>query len=322
MNKRAKDWMLAIGSIFIGSALGLGLANVVIHLFPPVPAIPQTTINRQYEDAKNCSVIVSLPKYEAHGTGVLIHTPRKDFVLTAAHVVEDARKVVDGKVKFESVQVIKYNYVKDHQTCFTTVDADIVRYSAFQYGHDLALLQLRDTIAGSSVKIDNVFRPIGTDVFHIGTFGIIKLNTSFSKGIISGFDRRLNKNPEDYVIHQADLSVHSGGSGGGLFEVTTGNMIGTVVRKYKENICFYIPAKRIRSWADMNEVSFIYDNSNPIITNLSGPIEDCKVPLPEVVPPPTKLPFPIPFRLVPEVVPLPSTFAPIPLPSAYWPTKD
>lgn len=290
--------LVLIVCLFVGYfSLTQGLA-----VGPPQAAT--TVVARNvFNEAADSSVVVHLPAHGCHGTGVTIATPAGQYVLTAAHVVEDARRVekvkdragrvTNTKVFFETVKIIRHDYTEDKLTKTTTVDADVVRYSNKLLGHDLALLAPRTNIALRSVTFDISFKPLGTPTVHCGTFRAISYNKSVTMGTISGFDRHM-PNTEFGYFNQTTATTFGGSSGGGIFDYRTGKVLGILTRGFGESVSLYIPSKRVNQWAELNHVQFILNSKLPSRSPaelLSEQIEDFPAPVISSPSPFSFLPF-------------------------------
>jgi serine protease Do len=143
-------------------------------------------------------------KEEGLGSGVLVGEKRI-YILTAAHVVQDAVKI---KVVF---------------TDGTSLGATIRRIDRVS---DVAVLQLNRPITHlPAAKLgDSDKMRIGDDVFIIGS--PLGISHSVSKGIISGKHTEFNETNKDRAMEffQTDASINKGNSGGPMF-----NMQGEVV---------------------------------------------------------------------------------------------
>ena len=107
---------------------------------------------------------------------------------------------------------------------------------------DLALVTLGKRL-GPPVGLGDEKPPLGAGVLVIGSpHG---LENTVSKGIISNFINMKTKSGLIYEMIQTDAAVSAGSSGGGLFELSSGDLIGvpTCILPHKdaENIAWAIP---------------------------------------------------------------------------------
>lgn len=139
------------------------------------------------------------------GSGVLI---REDIILTAAHVVGNAEKIM---VQF-------YNG--------DALEAKTLRISRIA---DVALIQLSTPVKNAKVAVlgnsDEV--RIGDDIFVVGA--PMGLPYSLSQGVISGkqVENNLSNDGKSLEFFQTDASINTGNSGGPMFNYK-GEVIGIV----------------------------------------------------------------------------------------------
>lgn len=149
----------------------------------------------------------NLTSAEGFGTGTLVGDEHK-YVLTAAHVVSDATKIV---VQF-----------KDG----TQVDATNRRVDNIA---DIAIIELSEPVPDRPVAVignsDDV--RVGDDVFIIGN--PMGLSHSVSKGIISSRHTEKSKLNDKRLMEffQTDAAINKGNSGGPMFNMK-GEVIGIV----------------------------------------------------------------------------------------------
>jgi S1-C subfamily serine protease len=159
------------------------------------------------------SVVLVQNSY-ALGSGVIIgHEDGKTVILTNRHVVKDAVAVSDVKVTMND------------QKNATAGDVRVAPHDM-----DLAVIYLDGTY-GTPASIDQSDIPLkGEDVVALGSpYG---LQGSVSKGIVSNF---VNDSTSSGYVHglvQTDAAVNPGNSGGGLFLLGTGDLIGINTWKY------------------------------------------------------------------------------------------
>lgn len=148
----------------------------------------------------------------SRGSGIIIS--KDGYIVTNNHVVEDGDlfsvKVNDNANGGES---------KTYDAKLIGTDSDT----------DLAVLKIEADNLPAAVLGDSDKLHIGDDCFAIGN--PLGLETSVSKGIISGLNRQVNT--ADYALTsiQTDAAINSGNSGGGLFNAY-GEVIGVVNEKY------------------------------------------------------------------------------------------
>lgn len=148
----------------------------------------------------------------SRGSGIIIS--KNGYIVTNNHVVEGGSKftvkVNDNANGGES---------KTYVAKLVGTDSDT----------DLAVLKIEASDLPAAVLGDSDKLHIGDDCFAIGNpFG---LETSVSKGIISGLNRQVSTTDHALTSIQTDAAINSGNSGGGLFNAY-GEVIGVVNEKY------------------------------------------------------------------------------------------
>ncbi len=123
-----------------------------------------------------------------HGSGVLITAD--GIVLTNAHVVGDAKQVI----------VV----VNDED-----MEAQIIRSDSIR---DVALLQIKNTIAATPAQVAKNKPGIGDNLYVIGTPLSESLKHTVTKGILSA-ERLI----QGYQYYQTDATINPGNSGGPVF---------------------------------------------------------------------------------------------------------
>ena len=204
----------------------------------------------------------------SEGSGVAIDRNGTTFVWTAGHVVDglrSTRKVTDPKtgtqrtiIEFEDAKIIK-TLVEDGRTVgYLHLDAEVIRYSDSDHGHDLAILRVRKrgAIKRSAVFYDEAKPPkLGTQLFHVGSLlGQVGSN-SMTSGIVSAHGRLLSKK----IFDQTDATTFPGSSGGGVYRAASGQYVGMLVRGAGEGFSLYVPVRRMRTWAKRVGVSWALD---------------------------------------------------------------
>jgi S1-C subfamily serine protease len=138
-----------------------------------------------------------------NGTGTGFSYINKDYIITNAHVIQDA---VDIKIK-----------LSDN----TSVSANIVGVDAI---HDIAVLNIKKNLTPLKKCLSPV--KIGQEVLAIGNpFG---LDRSITEGIISGVERSFENNDDIPLVDllQTDAPINPGNSGGPLLDAKKGCVLG------------------------------------------------------------------------------------------------
>lgn len=190
------------------------------------------------------------------------------FVWTAAHVVDNLRKVrsvIEGGspvklVEFDDASIVKELVEKGRRVGEMKMDAKVIKYSDYKDGHDLALLMVRATdYAKEGVEFNlsdanDGIVPIGTSLFHVGSLlGQMGAN-SMTTGIVSQVGRTLDK----YEYDQTTVTAFPGSSGGGVY-LQNGKYVGMIVRGAGEGFNLMVPVRRMKAWAKKNDIMWAID---------------------------------------------------------------
>lgn len=168
------------------------------------------------------------------GSGIIISTD--GYIITNNHVVEYGDRFI-----------VKVNDTKNGEES-KTYDADLIGTDS---DTDLAVLKIEADNLNAAVLGDSDALHIGDDCYAIGNpFG---LETSVSKGIISGLKRQISTTDHALTSIQTDAAINSGNSGGALFN-GYGEVIGVVnekyVSSYAESLGFAITINDAKSVID------------------------------------------------------------------------
>jgi len=214
----------------------------------------------------------------AHGSGSGTLFTRLDsegkpvhLVWTAGHVVNTCRSVYTAldpeghalqKTKWEPVNIV-IPLVQDGRTVGSgNLIADVIQYSNYETGDDLAILKIRDS-RFPGVKTDFWLRrsilPVGSEVSTVGSpLGLIGANT-FSTGMINYIGRQIMGR----VFDQTSTVVYGGSSGSGVFS-SDGKYIGMLTMMTQPQMGYIIPVRRIQSWATRAHVMWAMDRNVPM----------------------------------------------------------
>jgi len=226
-------------------------------------------------------VSVTIRAGGSQGSGVLItrdvvdtdgKTVSMNFVLTAAHVIEDLRstRTIIGPngtpkilVEFRDVQILKEDQVNGRKVGEHVMDCKVILYSDATHGHDLALLLVRKpgfTTANATFYNDAVCN-VGTELIHVGSLLGQAGSNSMTTGNVSQTGRLLQLgNGAGTLFDQTSCPAFPGSSGGGVF-TKDGKYMGMLVRGAGETFNFIVPARRIYNWAERFEVQWLLDPS-------------------------------------------------------------
>jgi hypothetical protein len=208
------------------------------------------------------------------GSGVIF--TRKDakgnmvnFVWTAAHVVDNLRKerkaLVNGSpktiVEFKDPMVVKEIRQDGRTVGRLQMDAEVLKYSDADDGHDLALLRIRkfnfvkDTV---SFYLSKEIPSLGTDLLHVGSLLGQEGANSMTDGIYSQHGRilkRLNKR----VFDQTTCTAFPGSSGGGIYFKKDAKYIGMLVRGAGEGFNLVVPVRRMVDYCTEHKIMWALD---------------------------------------------------------------
>ena len=208
------------------------------------------------------------------GSGVIF--TRKDskgnqvnFVWTAGHVIDNLRKereaLVNGTkktiVEFKDPMIVKEIRQDGRTVGRLQMDAEVLKYSDADDGHDLALLRVRkfnfvkDTV---SFHLEDSIPKLGTDLLHVGSLlGQMGAN-SMTDGIYSQHGRIL-KQINKRVFDQTTVTAFPGASGGGVYFKDDAKYIGMLVRGAGEGFNLIVPVRRMVEYCEKHKIMWALD---------------------------------------------------------------
>jgi hypothetical protein len=220
---------------------------------------------------QNVSVTIRSEGDFSNGEGSGVIFTRKDskgnqvnFVWTAGHVIDNLRKtrktVVNGTpktiVEFKDPMVIKEIRQNGRTVGRLQMDAEVLKYSDSEDGHDLALLRIRkfnfvtDTVA---FYLEEEIPALGTDLLHVGSLlGQMGAN-SMTDGIYSQHGRilkRINKR----IFDQTTCTAFPGSSGGGVYLKSNAQYVGMLVRGAGEGFNLIVPVRRMVEYCEKHNI--------------------------------------------------------------------
>ena len=225
---------------------------------------------------QNISVTIRSESQWSSGEGSGVIFTRKDkngdlvnFVWTAAHVIDNLRSerrvIINGAprtvVEFKDAKIIKVIRQNGRAVGRLELDAEVVKYSNSEDGHDLALLKVRKVgFVKDSVSfyLDKELPKLGTDLWHVGSLLGQMGSNSMTDGIYSQHGRlipQLNK----HVFDQTTVAAFPGSSGGGVYLKKDGRYIGMIVRGAGETFNLIVPIRRMVDWAERNNLLWALD---------------------------------------------------------------
>lgn len=274
---------LALTSFVLATVFTFGFSDKA----PPIKAEePKDTLVKKDIPAYLQNISVTIHTEQSQGSGVIKVRDGVSYILTAGHVIDDLRKtrtIVDPKtgssrvkIEFDDAKVVKEIYEDGRSVGVISMDAEVLRYSDFKTGEDLALLRVRkkDFIKESVVFDKRGIMPVGTELFHVGSLLGQTGSNSLTTGVVSQTGRVVNGN----VYDQSTCAAFPGSSGGGIYNKTDGAYIGMLVRGAGETFNLYVPMRRIKEWSDRVGIAFIFDDTISVPTEK----ELKKIPIEEV----------------------------------------
>jgi hypothetical protein len=230
------------------------------------------------EHLQNVSVTIRSEGAWSAGEGSGVIFTRKDskgnlvnFVWTAAHVIDNLRTerkvLVRGTpktlVEFKDPVVIKEIRQDGRTVGRLQMDAEVLKYSESEDGHDLALLRVRklnfvtDTV---SFHLNDDIPPLGTDLLHVGSLlGQFGAN-SMTDGIYSQHGRVI-KSLNKHIFDQTTCVAFPGSSGGGVF-LKGGDdplYVGMLVRGAGEGFNLIVPVRRMIKYCEKHKIMWALD---------------------------------------------------------------
>jgi len=226
------------------------------------------------------------------GSGVIFSRKDKDgntvnFVWTAAHVIDNLRQerkvIVNGAsktlVEFKDAKILKVIRQNGRAVGRLEMDAEVIKYSDADDGHDLALLKVRKlNFLEDSVKfkLDNKIPKLGTDLWHVGSLLGELGSNSMTDGIYSQTGR-LIKQLNKHVFDQTTVAAFPGSSGGGVFLKSDASYVGMLVRGAGETFNLIVPVRRMQEWCEKNKILWALDPKVKLPTDdelAKIPVED------------------------------------------------
>jgi hypothetical protein len=213
------------------------------------------------------------------GSGVIFSRKDKDgnlvnLVWTAAHVIDNLRStrevLVGGAkktiVEFKDPMVVKEIRQNGRTVGRLQMDAEVLKYSDADDGHDLALLKVRkfnfvtDTV---TFYLDKEIPKLGTDLLHVGSLlGQMGAN-SMTDGIYSQHGR-LIKSLNKFVFDQTTCTAFPGSSGGGVYLKSDARYVGMLVRGAGEGFNLIVPVRRLQDYCEKHKIMWALDPKVPM----------------------------------------------------------
>lgn len=230
---------------------------------------------------QNISVTIKSEGRFSTGEGSGVIFTRKDangnlvnFVWTAAHVIDNLRSerkvLVNGAektlVEFKDPVIVKEIRQNGRTVGRLQMDAEVLKYSDSEDGHDLALLKIRklnfvkDTV---TFYLDKEIPSLGSDLLHVGSLlGQMGAN-SMTDGIYSQHGR-LIKSLNKYVFDQTTCTAFPGSSGGGVYLKKDARYVGMLVRGAGEGFNLIVPVRRMINYCEEHKIMWALDRNVPM----------------------------------------------------------
>ena len=232
--------------------------------------------NKTAEHLQTVSVTIRSEGQFSNGEGSGVIFTRKNskgelvnFVWTAAHVIDNLRKerqvLVNGAkktiVEFKDPMIVKEIRQNGRTVGRLQMDAEVLKYSDADDGHDLALLRVRKTnFVTDTVTfyLDDKIPGLGTDLLHVGSLlGQMGAN-SMTDGIYSQHGR-LIKSLNKFVFDQTTVTAFPGSSGGGVYLKDDARYIGMLVRGAGEGFTLIVPVRRMKDYCEKHKIMWALD---------------------------------------------------------------
>lgn len=190
---------------------------------------------------------------EAYGAGSGIIISSDGYIITNAHVVDDMDRYVVHVTTTDPIEGT--GVVDEYEATLVGSDTDT----------DLAVIKIEADNLQAAVLGNSDELHLGDDVVVIGN--PMGLETSVTKGIVSGLNRQLYSSERSLSSIQTDAAINSGNSGGALFNMY-GEVVGVVneklVNNYAENVGFAITINEAKYVID-DLISMGYVTGRPIL---------------------------------------------------------
>lgn len=245
-------------------------------------------------------ISVTIKTDRGQGSGTLFVRKHGDdqvaYVWTAAHVIEGLRKVrpvIDTKtgtnkfvVEFKDAEIVQELNQDGRRIGEIKMDAEVIRYSDAEQGHDLSILRVRKknfvpADQTATFYLGDKIPGQGTELFHVGSLlGQVGAN-SLTTGIVSQTGRVLKFGANAVIFDQTTVTAFPGSSGGGVYLKDNGDYMGMLVRGAGETFNLIVPVRRMREWAKKAGVEFAIDRNveMPSDEDLKKiPVEDSGLP--------------------------------------------
>lgn len=221
---------------------------------------------------------VTIKSNSGQGSGVLItrindKNEKVNFVLTAAHVVDGlrtTRQIIDPNtgttrtvIEFNDANIVQEFTENGRTIGETSLKAKVVRFSNYEYGEDLALLEVRKrnfTDLTTTFYLGDEIPAVGSSLVHVGSLHGQAGSNSFTTGVISQIGRVLG----DKEYDQTTATAFPGSSGGGVFLESDGRYMGMLVRGAGETFNLVVPMRRLHKWTKEANIEWAVNPAIPL----------------------------------------------------------
>jgi hypothetical protein len=169
-------------------------------------------------------------------------------------------------VEFKDPMVVKEIRQNGRTVGRLQMDAEVLKYSNADDGHDLALLRVRkfnfvtDTV---TFYLDKEIPKLGEDLLHVGSLlGQMGAN-SMTDGIYSQHGR-LIKHLNKHVFDQTTCTAFPGSSGGGVYLKSDARYVGMLVRGAGEGFNLIVPVRRMADYCEKHKIMWALDRDRPM----------------------------------------------------------
>lgn len=260
--------------LFLGWSTLVGIVTSIILTLPEKKDsfLPD---GKRHGELAGATVLIEAG--DNHGSGFVVQRGSQQFIWTVAHILEPLEKmqaVLDPgsghprlQVSYERAKVIRMRQKKGIPSGERFVYAEILRYSDQHQGEDIALLVASDRITPSSTTLTLEPPVPGTPVTHVGSpFGRQGYNS-----VIPGYTTALGRcdaAPDGRLrlYDQYALPITSGCSGGPVFDLVSGRVLGIAshVNKQNHSIAYFIPSRVLHDFARRHDCLWALDCSVPL----------------------------------------------------------
>lgn len=220
----------------------------------PQLATPQLETENVFERTLRSTVGVTQDG-DIIGTGFLVNRGERQFIWTAAHVVNvececPAPHKIGAVLRIERQNTLVGRYVMEVEP----VVIDVI--------WDLALLEVKVPVDAPGLTFAwDARTPIGTPLFHVGNMLGSRLEWTVSRGWLSKINRPLEVH---WVrpLDQVQFTTMPGSSGGPVLNEqgeVVGILVGGMVSYY--GVGYMVPLRDIVEWAGDNDLKFAVYNS-------------------------------------------------------------